>query len=639
MTGVTACTMLVTAVGCKGRRKSVPPGPKITKVTVDGARALEPSEVAVHMNLRPSKVLGDPNYYVPRLEVLDEDRIEEFYGAHGHFEAEVESIDVEIRHPERKVKRQRARVHVVLDEGPPTRIDAIEWQWGEAIEHGVALDRKAVEKQAGVSHGDTFSIPKFERSEPQILNALHEQGYAFAKLERKAEIDRGRRTARIFYDVRPGERFVVDVLEIEGLERIREKFVRREVEPAIGRQYSPTLMHQTEASVYGLGVFGTVAVTPDRPTGPGKLAVKVRVRERDMQQLDVGALLEVDPLMWSQRAGVRYSHANLFRNVTKFEATMLVGWAELPHPFSIQAHGPRALLELRLSKRGLLERKLLWEEEPSIGVEIREGYQYWFLENRAGVSRFLGKIASLGLTYNNRYVDYYNVTGGLLVQLANAGYPTPDPYVDSYLELKPEVFWLDNLMFPTNGVHFLVTYQFANRYLGSDFNYHLIEPELRGYYRPHDRIQLAARARVGFVFPYWGSASAPFDRSFYLGGVSDVRGWPLRRLSPRIDLCDDNGENCDSIPIGGNTEILGNLELRVRVWKELWIAAFGDMGDIQSGVAEIHPSQWFYSTGGGLRYATPLGPVRVDVGVVLNPQDRYYEKRRWALHLTLGEAF
>lgn len=641
----TRCCALATAVlalalvpGCKPRRKSVPPGPKITKVTVEGAQTLEPDEIAVHMNLRPSKVLGDKNYYTPRTEVLDEERIEELYAAHGHYDADVVSIDVDVRHPDRKVQRQRARVHVEVNEGPATHIEAIDWRWEPAVSFGVPFSREVVERAANLEIGDTFSIPAFEASEPAILDAMRDQGYALATLTRRAEVDRKLRRAKISYVATPGERYTIERVDIEGLVRIREDLVRREVGGALGRTYSPALLRQTESSVYGLDVFGTVSVTPGDIVAPGKIALVVRVREREMQQFGLGVLLEVDPIRWSQRAGFRYEYANLFNNITKFETHLLAGYAQLPYPFRVQAHGPRADLDFRLSKRGLLERKLLWSEEPSIGVDIFEGYQYWYIKNRASVSRFLGKVSFFGLSYNNRFIDYFNVTGGLLQQLARAGIPVPDPYIDSYLELQGELFRLDNLMTPTQGIRLVVTYQFANRYLGSNFDYHRVEPELRGYLQPHDRIQLAARVRLGFILPYRGS-SAPFDRRLYLGGVSDMRGWPLRRLSPRVEVCDDGGQNCRSIPIGGNTSVLGNFELRVRVWQQLWLAAFGDVGDIQSDVATIRPAQWFYTAGGGIRYGTPLGPVRVDVGVVLNPQERYPERRPWAIHLTLGEAF
>src|SRR5690606_18003175 len=150
-------------------------------------------------------------------------------------------------------------------------------------------------------------------------------------------------------------------------------------------------------------------------------------------------------------------------------------------------------------------------------------------------------------------------------------------------------------------------------------------------------------ARVGMIFPFGDQPGAPIDMRQYLGGVSTVRGWGRRRLSPKVDDCEP-GESptvggCESIPVGGNTSVPGTVELRVLTIDSLWVAAFLDVGDVQAGVRQFEPSQWNYSVGGGLRYASPVGKFRLDVGVRLNETESSRGEPVWAVHFGLGEAF
>jgi translocation and assembly module TamA len=139
--------------------------------------------------------------------------------------------------------------------------------------------------------------------------------------------------------------------------------------------------------------------------------------------------------------------------------------------------------------------------------------------------------------------------------------------------------------------------------------------------------------------PYGARAGVPIDQKFYLGGSNDVRGWPLRRISPRVSLCPEAPERCPGTPVGGKTMVHGSFELRVRAVADLWIASFADMGDVQENVATFDAAGLLYTTGGGLRYHSQVGIFRLDVGGQLNEDVRFPEPRRWAIHFGIGETF
>jgi outer membrane protein assembly factor BamA len=396
-------------------------------------------------------------------------------------------------------------------------------------------------------------------------------------------------------------------------------------------------------------VFSAVTVQTGPAKDDGTVDLIVQVNEAKLSSLRVGGGIGIDPVRWEQRVGLRYRHESIFGRLTRMDVITRAGYAELPNFWAAQQHGPIFKLDLIFRKKGLLEKYLIWTEHPAFELGIWEGYQFWNLRNTFGVSRFITRFVELGLTYNNLYQQLFNLTPALADadNQAQLGADFRERYFVSYFEASATLHLTDDLITPTTGARLSLTYDFANRYIGSQFNYHKFSPELRLYYRPHDRVQLAARARLGLLFPYGEGdyRAVPLDQKFYLGGANDVRGWPLRRLSPRVQKCtgvDLEGElvGCDETPVGGYTEVLMNAELRLRLVSELWAAGFFDLGDVRAGVGEFGARGWQYATGGGLRYNSPIGIFRLDFGWRLTvDEERFPEPHRWAVHFSLGEAF
>ena len=358
-----------------------------------------------------------------------------------------------------------------------------------------------------------------------------------------------------------------------------------------------------------------------------------------MQRVKFGVGMQIDPVRWQQHGTAQYEHRNLFGQLYGFRARLQAGYAELPALYDPRQHGPIAKLDLELSKKGLLEKRLVWTESPGIELGIWEGYQFYSVTNRLGVSRFFTRYFELSLSYNNRFTDLFDVQPDLDRNRTVLGLDFRDPYFLAFVQAKPTLYLTDSILDPKNGAQLSVAYDLANRHLGGQFNYHRIEPDLRGYYRPHDRVQLAARARVGMHLPYGDAPFVPIDQKFYLGGSNDVRGWPLRRLSPRVSLCPEDPTSCRGTPVGGLTMMHGSFEVRVRLVRDLWMAGFADAGDVRGGLLQFAPRDLLYTTGGGFRYASKVGTFRLDVGGQLNDDPRFPEPRPWAVHFGIGEAF
>jgi outer membrane protein assembly factor BamA len=175
-------------------------------------------------------------------------------------------------------------------------------------------------------------------------------------------------------------------------------------------------------------------------------------------------------------------------------------------------------------------------------------------------------------------------------------------------------------------------------YLGGAFSYAKASPEIRGYLPLGSRLVLAARARFGWAF--WTRGEVPITQRYYSGGGSSQRGFAPQRLSPIAG--DEQGKR---VPIGGQALFESSVELRFEALKLFgnWLnlVAFADGADATMRLSELDLGKLHWAVGGGLRYLTPVGPVRFDVGVRLNrtgpgepdPNSHY------AIHVSLGEAF
>jgi outer membrane protein assembly factor BamA len=202
----------------------------------------------------------------------------------------------------------------------------------------------------------------------------------------------------------------------------------------------------------------------------------------------------------------------------------------------------------------------------------------------------------------------------------------------------------DDPLDPTSGYIASMQGDLSARAIGSEVGF--VKGFVQGFlYRripPTGRVVFAAGARLGlasgFGFQTQGTAGEPdlpASERFYAGGSTTVRGYALDRLG------DDATIDADGFPTGGNALVIFNAELRFPVWHSFGGVLFVDAGNVFAQTGDLDLGRIKGSTGAGLRYRSPIGPIRVDVGVKLDPR-RFSDGRRegrWEVHISLGQAF
>jgi outer membrane translocation and assembly module TamA len=156
----------------------------------------------------------------------------------------------------------------------------------------------------------------------------------------------------------------------------------------------------------------------------------------------------------------------------------------------------------------------------------------------------------------------------------------------------------------------------------------------RHYLPISDRVVFANRMQIGTIrAAYNDPAQVPFSKKYFLGGAGSIRGWGRYEISPLAG----------GLPVGGNTLFEFSSELRAVLSGNFGGVLFLDAGNVWVQ-GPIHLNDLRYAIGPGLRYQTPIGPVRFDFGYQLNPIPGLLvngspQSRRWRIHFSIGQAF
>jgi outer membrane protein insertion porin family/translocation and assembly module TamA len=160
--------------------------------------------------------------------------------------------------------------------------------------------------------------------------------------------------------------------------------------------------------------------------------------------------------------------------------------------------------------------------------------------------------------------------------------------------------------------------------------------EGRHYLPISNPLVLATRLQVAnLAAPADDPGAVPFAKKYFLGGATTIRGWGRYEVSPL---------SLSGLPIGGNSLFLFSSELRAHFTGNWGAVAFLDSGNVWAQSWGIRFDNLRYAVGTGLRYQTPIGPLRLDWGYQLNPipgliVNGQPQSRRWRIHFSIGQAF
>jgi translocation and assembly module TamA len=383
-----------------------------------------------------------------------------------------------------------------------------------------------------------------------------------------------------------------------------------------------------------MGVFGSVKVAGGTPDdAAARVPITVVVREAPFRTLRLGGGLTADQIHNEVHLIGDWTHRNFLGGMRKLTLHAMVGWAFIPDIYAVATDdlsvaprsGPVFAFGVTFEQPRFLGRPSL-HELSSIGFERTIQQTYENLGSRLGTGVIWQPRARLSI-YPAYHLEFDHLNGSPINSAATApltlGCETTSGTCNVWLSYLEEVVTWDRrdiALEPHQGFYASLSLQEGGGPLQGDFDYLRVLPEVRAYlsFFEGDALTLSARLRVGELWPIGGGgpeASAVVIR-FYSGGATSMRGFSERRLSPLLEAPapNTNPPVIETVPIGGNGLFDGSFEARYTVLSHLRVAGFVDVGQVTTGlfgVGDLPGVLW--AVGLGLRYLTPIGPIRLDL--------------------------
>jgi translocation and assembly module TamA len=573
---------------------------------------------------------------------LDLERIPSLYADNGYFDARI---------TDHQVKERTSRsvdIVIVIDEGRPTRIEKV-------VIEGFpdATETRRIEKLAasyGLVPGKVINYPEYAALKTKSEDRLKEDGYAYGKLAGEVAVDRDRQKATVTIKAEPGPMVKLGHTTIAGNEGIPAAKVMKRVAWKPGDRYDPGDLAATQGRLYDLGVFSSVRLQlPPDPTP--RADVQIHLTPGNLHELRLGGGVGIERQREEVRLRATWTSSNFLGGLRKLRLRAKPAYVVIPSIVSVERHGPAAEFDAQLTQPDLFNTSATLRGMVGYDLLITEGYQAHGPRGLVGVdSPFLRDHLATGITWNLQYLDFFNVNTDVFDPTRTTlGFGFKDPYRLAYLEEFVQLDLRDRPLDPTYGGFVALRLEQGSPWVGGDFSYTKVTPELRLYVPLGRRIVVAARGMVGWLRPFGAAATeSPITRRYQLGGPSSHRGFGFGRLAPQIA-----DRQSRLIPVGGDGEVLVSVETRIDFLKvaDSWLGLvpFLDAGDVTIHFDELSLRRLHYAAGLSLEYQTPIGIIRAGAGVRLNrlsgvivpgmSPENPDPGSRLAFHLTLGEAF
>lgn len=591
------------------------------------------------------------------------------YMRRGFADTKVESAPDEA--PSSRAGEGRVVPRIVISEGSRMTIGRVTLTGNAAV----ASDVLAAGLQT--TTGRRYFGPEVLQDRERMLNVLLNRGYAAASVETKMDVAEGNRVDVTFV-ISEGPQSIVDHILVVGNERIEKAVVEREVTLTPGEPLGLDGLFETRRRLTSLGLFRSIQIREIPHGDSNRRDIIIEVEEAPATTIGYGGGLEINTGRIVEGAGGVAD--------TRTEVAPR-GFFEIGRR-NLGGRNRSLNLYTRLSLRSDLEeggstfgfpdyrvvtsyrepRTFGWNGDVTLTAGIEQGVRSTFNFRRTGINAEFQRMLFdsrapllLASAPSPGRADYRLVGRYTLSKVSRSNERlTPDELLTidrAFPQVRLSMVTgslsrdtRNDLLDPERGTLISADASMAGRSIGGQVGFLKTYMQAHGYKRlpGSRRIVFAGRIAVGLAdgFPRQVTVvdpdgtvrettieDLPASERFFAGGDTTIRGYSLDSVGA------PNTITVDGFPLGGNGLLLANAEVRVPVFGDFGAAFFADGGNVFERVSQIDLGALRGSVGFGLRYISPLGPLRLDLGFKLDRRQTDPDGRRYALHFSLGHAF
>ena len=536
----------------------------------------------------------DDQYSKQKLNA-DLEALRSFYMNQGYLEFNIDSTQVSIT-PDKK----DIYITVNITEGQKYKISEVKLA-GDTI-----IPEEELKKLIQLQAGDTFSREKVTQTSKAISDRLSDDGYAFSNVNPVPDVNKEEHTAAFTFFVDPGKKVYIRRINIVGNTRTRDEVVRREVRQLESAWYSSAKINRSKERLTRTQFFSDVNVeTPAVAGTADQVDLNISVTEQSTGSVQFGAGL-------SSSEGVVFGvtvNQNNFLG-TGNRVTAQVNTGKINTTYSLSYTDPYFTPDGVSRGFDVYRRDVNTGSISSVGTYATSSYGAGVrfgipLNERDGFNFGLaGDFTSVDLSSQSpkQYIDFCGNTKGCSSNsvVASAGWSH-----DSR----------DSIQYTTSGVLQRLSGEVSLPVL--DLQYYKVNYK-HAWFTPLSKdFTFSLNGELGYADSY-GKEKYPFFKNFFMGGVGSLRGYNNGSLGPR-DFDPITGQ---SFAVGGTKSILGNAEIFFPVpginSKQFRLSVFADAGNVYAKNDPFSLSELRYSTGLGVSWFSPFGPLKLVFAKALN---------------------
>ena len=497
----------------------------------------------------------------------------------GHQDARVTNREVKMND-----KTGAVQVTLEIDEGPLYKV--------KSYEEVIYQDDKVVEKSTHTLEDTVDNLDWLRDVRQGLSNAAYRKGFPDVKVTSEIT-EEGKENDGVverdyLFKVELGEKATIRNIVFTGDPDVKDTILRRQTDLQSGELLNFLQVSEGRRKLMALGVFDEVNLSLSAPDESGQRDVIYEITPGLREQLSLLAGWGSYELA---RVGVHWQLNNPFHRAHRidleakqsFKATSVRGTYSIPQIFGTDVTA--------FSQGGYLYRQEISFDREVAGISVGGTVNPDFLN---------------GLTTGLEY----GFESQRSIRFGNQSFDSRDNAIVASIKGQATLDRLDNALFPTRGYQIAGTSKTASDFLGGNVDFEKVELGAAYHHPLTDALIFHVALRYGGIFSWKeDSENIPFSERFFLGGENSVRGYKYGEAAP----IDSQGEL-----IGGQTYILGNIELEQRVVGNFALVVFYDATTISANSMVIEDGVYLDSIGAGINYQTFVGPVRLEYGYNLH---------------------